>query len=155
MKLPMWFNRHALIAGGPYLAKPKGYIGVKMAVEIRADCDIYIPTADYNVPSKVQLDAGLEGAVDMILAGKPLYVGCMGGIGRTGLFLAVLAKTWGITNPVEYVRANYYSHAVETNQQFEFVANYKVPQIVLLKISLSKCLSFMRPLCITQEQKIP
>jgi hypothetical protein len=40
--------------------------------------------------------------------------------------MAVLCKAFGIKNPVEYVRANYYSHAVETPEQYEFVQSFAV-----------------------------
>ena len=41
----------------------------------------------------------------------------MGGWGRTGLFLALLAKVCGVENPVTYVRENYSPRAVETTDQ--------------------------------------
>ena len=50
----------------------------------------------------------------------------MGGIGRTGLFLAALAKLSGEKDPVAYVRKHYMPHAVETQQQQDFIKNLKV-----------------------------
>ena len=52
-------------------------------------------------------------------------VGCLGGQGRTGLFLALLAKVWGIADPVKYVRRVYLRRAVETRDQEEWVADFE------------------------------
>lgn len=149
LKLPLWFSRYVTVTGGPYMESPKTYYGVKLAEEIRAPYRVSIPTKDFSVPKKADLDEGLANAVRALLHGERVYVGCMGGRGRTGLFLAILAKAFGIKNPVEYVRKNYFSHAVETKEQYVFVTNYKVPFEVQLDISLSKCMSFMRPQDVT------
>ena len=83
-----------------------------------------IPTVDFQTPDRQTLYRGLSKAIDLILAGEPVYVGCMGGKGRTGLFLAVLAKAFGVKKPVEYVREHYYAHAVETAEQYDFVKQF-------------------------------
>ena len=54
-------------------------------------------------------------------------MGCMGGIGRTGLMLSLLAKAFGVEDPVAYVRKHYYSHAVETKEQRQFIADFAIP----------------------------
>jgi len=144
LKLPTMFGKHFTVFGGPYVEKPSSMVGVRMAVEIRRPADIVIPTEDFSVPSTHDLNIGLIAAVKNIVAGEPVYVGCMGGRGRTGLFLAVLAKAFGIENPVEYIRENYYSHAVETNQQYQFVENYVVPPVVLKMVRRAKLFSFLR-----------
>jgi len=118
------------VVGGPYKERPNTYVGVKLAEEINRPCDVNIPTVDFDVPPKAVLDAGLAQAVTLLLAGEPLYVGCMGGKGRTGLFMAVLAKVLGVVNPVEYVRAEYYAHAVETKSQYAYVTEYEAPAAV-------------------------
>ena len=64
----------------------------------------------------------LKAAID----GKQVYVGCMGGVGRTGLFMALLAKAANVKNPVSWVRATYDSHAVETKEQKAYVEAYDV-----------------------------
>jgi hypothetical protein len=117
------------LTGGPFRECPRNYFGVKMAAEIpaRAGYDhVDIPTRDFCVPDMTTLYKGLETAVAALVAGTPLYVGCMAGKGRTGLFMAVLAKAFGVKNPVEYVRANYYAHAVETADQYAFVSAFPV-----------------------------
>lgn len=144
--LPLRKGREFTVIGGPFTMHQDRYamcIGVKMAAEINRQCDINIPTIDFSVPSLEHLDVGLERAVDAILNGKPVYVGCMAGRGRTGLFMSILAKSFGIERPVEYVRANYYSHAVETPEQYDFVMGYKIPEVVQRRIKLARLLSYV------------
>jgi hypothetical protein len=128
LNLPVLMGlKHFTVAGGPYLARPANMVGVKMAKEIGAKADIDIPTQDFSVPSKDLLDAGLTQAVAAVLAGQQVYVGCYAGRGRTGLFLSILAKAFGVKMPVEYVREHYYPHAVETDDQYQFVLDYPIP----------------------------
>jgi hypothetical protein len=119
--LPLTDKQFFVVHGGPYRDIPLGMMGVKMAVEITAESAVNIPTKDFNTPPMQELYKGLDKAVALILAGEPVYVGCMGGIGRTGLFLAILAKTFGVKNPIQYVRRHYFAHAVETAEQIKFV----------------------------------
>jgi hypothetical protein len=127
------------ILGGPYIEKPQGLTGVKMAREIplhkNGDHEINIPTVDFQVPPVGELSIGLAEAVNQILDGKLLYVGCMAGRGRTGLFLAVLCRAFGIDHPVEYVRAHYYKHAVETLDQYKYVEKFPIPEAVTAQIA--------------------
>ncbi len=126
LRVPLKGWQYFTVTGGPFLECPSTMQGVKMAGEIRAACTIDIPTRDFMTPNREALDVGLTKAVRLVLAGQPLYVGCMGGKGRTGLFLAVLAKAFGVEQPVEYVRANYYRHAVETAEQYDFVKRFLI-----------------------------
>ena len=127
-----------IVQGGPYRACPNGVFGVKMAAEIDAPCDVSVPTQDFSVPGIEDATKGLKETVKAVLAGKNVYVGCMGGIGRTGLMLALLAKAFGESDPVRYVRATYYSHAVETEAQKQFIAEFKIPLSVRLRIWLKR-----------------
>jgi hypothetical protein len=127
LTLTLRHGKNYTVIGGPYTERTEGTIGVKMAAEINRTYDINIPTVDFKTPAIKDLDAGLIAAVQALTAGHALYVGCMAGRGRTGLFMAVIAKALGHENPVEYVRANYYSHAVETDAQYKFVTNYQIP----------------------------
>src|SRR5271157_1234031 len=104
LKLPLRGKKYYTLYGGPYNDRPSNMFGVKMASEINRPCDVNIPTADYETPDRKQLTAGLEATVDAILKGKAVYVGCMGGRGRTGLFLAVVAKAFQVRSPIPYVR---------------------------------------------------
>lgn len=127
------------IVGGPYNSKPPQFYGIKMAEEISRDCVISIPTRDFNVPDRGRLLAGLYAGISLAQQGCPLWVGCMGGIGRTGLYLAALAKVMAgyqrLTkkrpiDPIQYVRATYYAHAVETDQQVRWVYDLDVYDVV-------------------------
>lgn len=112
------------IYGGPYRQRPQGMCGVKLAAEINAPCEIDLPIHDFSIPSEREAKRAILKTIAALAKGDTIYVGCMGGIGRTGLFLALLAKSAGVKDPVEYVRATYYSHAVETPEQKKFVENF-------------------------------
>lgn len=144
LKIPVNRFQYFTVTGGPYFDRPANYRGVKMAVEIDKPCDVNIPTRDYNVPKVEQLMFGLDRAVDMLLHGEPLYVGCYGGVGRTGLFLGVLAKAFGIADPVAFVRAGYNPHAVETEQQKEYVANFQIDEAIFEQIRKATRFSWLR-----------
>ena len=124
-------NKDCRVFGGPYRSKPNDFYGVKMAVEIDKPCNVNIPTRDFDVPNEAQLITGLIQTVAALVKGKKVYVGCMGGVGRTGLFLAALvtannrAKNTSYTNTatncINYVRRHYNPHAVETKQQEDYL----------------------------------
>ena len=118
-----------VVYGGPYFYKPQGMCGVKLAQEIDLPCDIDLPIKDYSIPDPQQCKAALEKAINEIFAGKELYAGCFGGKGRTGIFLALLAKSFGHEKPIGYVREHYHPHAVETEEQFHFVCNFNVDEL--------------------------
>lgn len=143
--LPLYLrkNRFFTVTGGPARAcRGVNMILVKMAAEVDRDCHIDIPTQDFNTPPPELLSKGLEKAVKAILEGRPLYVGCMAGKGRTGLFMAILAKAFDIPDPVEYVRENYYSHAVETTKQYQFVMEFPIPERIKKDIFWAKVRSY-------------
>lgn len=114
------------VYGGPYFNKPDDMFGVKLAKEIDLPCEINLPIEDFSVPNKAETKKALSKALHALRAGEDIYVGCMGGKGRTGLFMALLAKMAGVKNPIQYVRASYNSHAVETPEQEAFVKNLNV-----------------------------
>lgn len=129
----------AEIAGGPYREKPEMYFGVKMAEEIKLPCLVDIPTRDFSVPDVNVFKNGLIRGIQAMNLGLPLYVGCMGGIGRTGLYMAGLAKVMSEYrkrmhrpghDPVLYVREQYMGHAVETRQQEMYIETLDVSDIV-------------------------
>ena len=129
------------VIGGPYRSRPADYFGVKMAIEIKAPCDVDIPTHDFHVPSYADLDKGVRASLMPIARNQKVYAGCMGGIGRTGLFMGALAKTLNLPEPVKYVRANFKSHAIETKQQQDFVNSYKPSLKTKLTASIAKAVA--------------
>lgn len=129
------------VHGGPYARIPDGMFGVKMAVEIKQTCNVDIPTVDYDVPAVSDLRSGVVKALMGMINGEEIYAGCWGGIGRTGLFLAALAKVQieyrkakhrpgRGEDPVLYVRKHFIPHAVETQQQKDYIENFDVSDIV-------------------------
>lgn len=127
--LPAFFGKKfTQVYGGPYRERPADMFGVKMAAEIKQACDVDIPTRDFGTPNVTLLSRGLTDVLEhMVKKDGNVYVGCMGGIGRTGLFMAVLAKAFGQTkDPVTYTRRNYLASAVETGDQRKFVADFKI-----------------------------
>lgn len=119
----------SLIIGGPYRNKPFGLIGINMAEEIEKPSTYHVMTRDFSVPDVTDLRRGLMAGIVAMAQRKTLYVGCAGGIGRTGLYLAMLAKLMGIADPVAYVREHYIPHAVETKHQQEYVASLRVDDL--------------------------
>lgn len=136
------------VFGGPYrkFSPDRRLVGVKMAAEINMDCDVDIPTEDYSVPDHTDMVNGLCAALSFVAAGNDLYVGCMGGIGRTGLFLGcmtkvlmdfetsypelVLVEKVAIRDPVAFVRKHYKGSAIETDEQRSYVRNFDTQEVL-------------------------
>lgn len=62
--------------------------------------------------------------IDVLRAEKKrVVISCLGGHGRTGTTLAILANMMGVTktDPVQFVRTNYCDEAVETKSQVEYI----------------------------------
>lgn len=129
------------VYGGPYRDVPQYFYGVKMAIEIDHPHMVSVPTRDFDVPKVSDLQAGIVKALMGMMNDENVYVGCMGGIGRTGIFLAALAKVQieyrkvkhragRGEDPVLYVRKHFIPHAVETQQQMEYIADFDVSDIV-------------------------
>lgn len=114
------------VFGGPYVQRPAGMVGVKLAAEVDAPCDIDLPTKDYSVPDVGLATQALSKTIEKMGDGETIYAGCWAGLGRTGLFLALLAKVAGEVDPVAFVRASYNAHAVETAEQKKYVELFPV-----------------------------
>lgn len=121
------------IIGGPFDNFPgrDRAFGVCVRAErVPNERDVHLPIHDFAVPENAKaVEYALMDTFDAAIEGKQVYVGCMGGWGRTGLFLALMAKAAGITDPVEYVRANYTSRAVETREQYSYVQKFDVSKV--------------------------
>jgi hypothetical protein len=103
-------------------------LGIKLAAEIKAPADAYVHLRDMSVPEDTFVEWQMRGALLLAIyslsRGRPVYAGCMGGYGRTGTFLALLAKCFGESDPVGYVRAFYHGRAVETPEQEAYVDEF-------------------------------
>jgi hypothetical protein len=80
---------------------------------------------DFSVPAdRADTLAALTDVLERARRGERVEIGCLGAHGRTGTALACLAALAGCApdDAVAWVRANYCSHAVETDEQVAFVA---------------------------------
>lgn len=102
-------------------------VKIKMAAEISERCTLAVDTEDFSVPHDIQqVKYALLVSCQALVDGRDVFVGCMGGIGRTGIFLALLTAIARPKEkaPVIFVRTNYNTHAVERPLQHRFVANF-------------------------------
>jgi protein-tyrosine phosphatase len=90
---------------------------------------IQFPIIDHDIPpegAKAGIRKVLEEALDQIKAGRHLVIHCYAGIGRTGMFAALLAQMALDCPPedsVAWVR-EYVTGAVETEEQHQYVVNF-------------------------------
>src|SRR4051794_15625188 len=107
IKLPGIRGTHYTIAGGPFRKCPQGdknLLRIRLAPELK-ECsfDLAVPIKDFSVPDRLQLIAVMEQTLRAMMEGRSVYVGCMGGQGRTGIFLSAFAKLWGVKDPIGWV----------------------------------------------------
>ena len=80
---------------------------------------------DMSVPTKPdefkKMVAWAKGEID---AGCKLHAGCIGGHGRTGMFLSALVSLYGEADAIAYVRTNYCKRAVESSEQVKFLGKH-------------------------------
>lgn len=130
LALPNLGLRTHRIYAGPYTRKPMCLLGLKLAPEVQGYAHCEVPTPDFEVPADVhEVEYGILWAIRTALNGPGVYVGCRGGIGRTGMMLALIVKALGHPSPIGYVRKHYLSYAVETEEQADYVANFNVTPI--------------------------
>jgi protein-tyrosine phosphatase len=87
---------------------------------------IYLPIPDFNVPDKDALEAAISLALQRAKAGQNIAVHCNAGIGRTGLFLACLARRvldLSANEAISWVR-QFIPGAVEVPEQMRLVEEY-------------------------------
>jgi len=121
-------NKYFEISGGPIARAPSNAFRVRLAPEVNAPAEITVPVRDFGVPEDAnQWRAAALTLIRVALKGKrPAYVGCMGGIGRTGTMMATVAKIMGEPHPVRWTRTHFRRNAVETPGQEKFVASLDV-----------------------------
>lgn len=127
-----WAGRR--VYGGPWADRPALIQGVKLAPEMMGEAQWFLPIRDFSIPlNSMATDRIVREVLLALMVNprEPVYVGCRGGLGRTGLFLSLLAKSLGVQNPVEYVRRHYDHYAVETGEQAQFVQDYEPPFLPL------------------------
>lgn len=166
-------GRKVTVMGGPYREKPEGIKGVKLAQEINSPADVVLDIPDFGVPTNHQVDKAVYQALKILCEDGVIYLGCAGGIGRTGMFMAILMKTIAILNirveektlwykiknflgfdpssylgmrnfPVYFVRDEYISHAVETDEQYSFVSHYDPEKMLAIRDRIDNCMDIVR-----------
>lgn len=106
----------------------RGDLHINMAKELttKLDAAVNVMVEDFQTPTDQRMTAALLAAVFAISEGHDVIVNCMGGQGRTGLFMACLVGMVkpDVQDPVAFVRENYNPRAVETPEQKQWVGNF-------------------------------
>lgn len=85
---------------------------------------LYYPVLDYDVLPLRILDRAVEEIIDLLLENKKVGIFCWGGHGRTGYLTACILGKLGITDPIEELRTQYCSKAIETDSQLKQISQY-------------------------------
>ena len=84
---------------------------------------LYLPIPDFGVPTKSDMEQAIQQTIAYAQAGHHIVIHCSAGIGRTGLFMAYLAKRrLGLSGAeaLQWVR-RFIPRAVETPEQQRLV----------------------------------
>lgn len=91
-------GRKVKVMGGPYRSRPQGIKSVKLAQEIDASYNVKLDIPDFRTPDPSEAYVAAIAALYYLRTEQAVFVGCMGGMGRTGLFMAILIKALGHYN---------------------------------------------------------
>lgn len=113
------FDHSMDIPSDPYPWQPKPATDCKKL-------HIYFFIQDMMVPKDAaEFKNMVVWAATQVREGKKLHAGCIGGHGRTGLFLAALVQELiGEDDAISYVRKHYCDHAVETTTQVMWLVEH-------------------------------
>lgn len=116
------------IIGGPFDSWDGNGIGLCLdpTAAKRQSATILLDLADFTAPTESQLQTTLSSLLEAMRAhpAAPVYIGCKAGYGRTGTFIAALAKLAGHPEPIAWTRRHYHPSAVETNAQEAAIAAF-------------------------------
>ena len=110
---------------------------------MRRPQEVFFPIADQRVPEGVCVEEYkhlVRWGVTQLKAAYDLHAGCLGGHGRTGLYLAALVAEGKLDpDPIGWVRKHYCPKAVESLVQVQFlVKHYGCPARAPRPMELSK-----------------
>jgi len=125
-------GRPVIVTGGPFDSIPDGAFGVCLEPDaVKAWlADVALPTPDFGLPDAAALRAAVAAVLAQLEAEpeRPVHVGCRAGIGRTGLFMACLARAVGVEgDALDYVRRHYHAGAAETPEQQAMARGFTWP----------------------------
>src|SRR5215510_13429684 len=89
---------------------------------------LYLPIPDFEVPAIDDLERAIQHTIAYAQAGHHVAIHCSAGIGRTGLFMAYLAKrVLGVlgAEALQWVR-RFIPHAAETPEQQQLVLHGEI-----------------------------
>jgi hypothetical protein len=84
---------------------------------------VRFPITDQSVPAdKAEFDKLIDWTIEQMRAGKKVHCGCIGGHGRTGIFLSVLInRINGRKDASAWMRQNYCNKAIESKKQVDWL----------------------------------
>ena len=84
---------------------------------------LHLPIRDFDVPTKEDLEGAVKKTIERARAGQTIVIHCHAGLGRTGLFVAYLAKhVLGLSNAEAILwTRKYIPGALETEEQKNWV----------------------------------
>ncbi|QHJ74591.1 hypothetical protein VH22019_00027 [Vibrio phage VH2_2019] len=115
--------------GGSFLDAPvnTSVYTVKLETSIPLECDQEFPIKDFSIPSLVELVENVDKILNASRKQVEVYVGCMGGFGRTGTVIAALlmvSTKCTAKQAINLTRAHIHPHCVETRQQMNFLEEF-------------------------------
>jgi hypothetical protein len=133
--MPLPGGDHGVIHGGscsaPMVTDAEVYIGFDggmtfgRAYPWNGGAEVFFRITDQDVPKDEKAFAGLvTWTLDRLKAGAKVHAGCIGGHGRTGLFLAALVASLGEKDAIQYVRQHYCGKAVESQKQVNWLVEH-------------------------------
>lgn len=107
-----------IYGGGIYEDLPEVDVVIELH-ERRSNNYIFVPIKDFDVPDLPK--EFWHKLYKKIQGYNKVMVRCLGGHGRTGMVLAILAGSSGIDYPCKFIREKYCEHAIETDEQKKYV----------------------------------
>jgi protein-tyrosine phosphatase len=125
-------KRFGRVFGGPFekcvKSAQKGDATIRVAQEQHQHrATAAVEMHDFQTPPDEQaIKYALVVAVQALADGRNVFVGCMGGTGRTGLFMSCLAMALHpkVADGRAYARARYKPGAVETQEQYQWLMSF-------------------------------